>query len=109
MNKFSYDHKASKPLRDRQPIVLGAVTRKSDVRLFWTSLVKKRKIYIVAQIPLPRYSQTPHQFFASGHNTLFITAETAHLSQWLAFCIALHECKKSSVCLSVKKTPLFLF
>jgi hypothetical protein len=74
-DKFSYEHKASRPLRDHQHMTLGAVTRKSDFSLLWTSLVKKRMIYIVT---LPRYSQTPHQFFASGHNTLFIRAETAH-------------------------------
>ena len=77
-DKFSYEYKASRPLGDRQPTTLGAVKRKSDISILWTSLVKKRMIYIVTQITLPRYSQTPHQFFASGHNTLFIRAETAH-------------------------------
>lgn len=98
-DKFSYEHKASRPLGDRQPTTLGAVTRKFDFSILWTSLVKKRMIYIVAQITLPRYSQTHHQFFANGHNTLFIRAQTAHLSPWLAFCIALYECQKSAVCL----------
>jgi hypothetical protein len=100
---FSYEHKAPRPLRDRQPSTLGAVTRKSDFSLLWTFLVKKWMINIAAQITLLRYSQTPHQFFASGHNTLFIRAETAQLSTWLAFCIALYEYKKSAVCLRVKK------
>jgi hypothetical protein len=102
-DKFSYEHKASRPLHDRQPTTLGAVTSKSDFSLLWTSLMKKRMIYIVAQITLPCYSQTPHQFFASGRNTLFIRAETAHLSPWLAFCIALYERKETAVCLGVKK------
>jgi hypothetical protein len=48
-DKFSYEHKASRPLRDRLPTTLGAVTRKSVFRLLWTSLVKKRIIYIVAK------------------------------------------------------------
>jgi hypothetical protein len=80
--KFSYEQKVSRPLRDRKPTYckkLGAVTRKPDFSLLWTSLVKKQMIYIVAQITLPRYSPTPHQFFASGHITLFIRAET-HIS-----------------------------
>jgi hypothetical protein len=72
--KFSYEQEASKPLRDGKPTYstrLGAVTRKPDFCLLWTTLVKKQMMYIVAQITPPRYSQTPHQFFASGHITLF--------------------------------------
>lgn len=94
----------------RRHRVHDARCRHKKMWFLWTPLVKKRMIYIVAQITLPRYSQTPHQFFASGHNTLFIRAQTADLSPWLAFCIALYKCKKSAVCLGVKKKPpLFLF
>ena len=69
----------------------------------WTSIVKKQMIYILAQITLPRYSQTPHQFFASGQKTLF-TRDRNSIShhRGLRFCIALYECKKSAVCRGVK-------